>query len=1159
MIDLLTRKIFIVSVLLVLATEAHLNAQTAGDRLAWNDQEEEWITETLEGIVQRDDSQSARPITSVEFRLPAGYTPWYDGTNRGKLSARDFVRLSKLTELNSLELNGFKFQSKDLAILAGHENLKTLVLANTSIDELCVKHIVGISGLESLELRHIYIKDFAILIPLENLEALSELKLNAFHGSGQNEADWIRSVRWAAATKAYDGIANSRPANNEHRGGMSDKDLVVLSKLNLDSLSLSLTRVTDEGVRQIVEMFPNLKKLDISRTDLGRKGLHQISRLKKLESLNISMTPVSLENATGLSQLTNLRELILYGAPVTDRGLKSVLPGKNLVSLNLDNTLITGFSIELIGALPNLSELRFDNTKIDFQGLKQLAEMQNKFDFRKVLVSSGRCIPAADGRFLMLDLKRLGMNDEDAAFLADFPETTQLELSGNQLTNEVLNYVVALESLRSLKLANTGVNDLGISQLTPLGSLRSIDVRNTNVTLSGLCELFVEGQGRTPEEALKISGFHLNTSSTHGWNLNLTNEGVTDEDLSMIIRIPGIRRLVLRGNQITDRGLESLSHHSELEAVWLREENITGKSLSHLATIPNLTTLLLIDARIENEDLKLLDQFPKLESLNLCGCAINETAVPYLSRLQSLSMLFVDTGTFGKDSLEELVNQRPGLMVHESQRTDIACLRGRKRQNMSRSMDSNHAKDRYRVSTRIATHAIPRFLGDEFLEEAIAVGSLQNNKVQREDFAAMSRLESLESISISNVDLPIGTFDLIDSLPNLKSLSFYRSNLGTNQLRDVPVIQQISTLGLENSSVTQEELNDLPNLPNLKTLRIGGTGTSITDLDFVQRMPNLESLSLFRTNIDGDDFASIKELTNLKNLRVGQTSVSDGLDHLSKLENLHSIDLSNTRINNDSIQYLEKLSNLKHLDLGGTMVSASRIKSLGEVLPKLSVSSIMAINDRDYELLGSFHESGFRYVIDQEGNVIDIQLHNAFVDYQLLAAIQQLKNLNSIGLGKHWAAKFLADPPRLNSQVSDINISGINVTACLLQRLVESFELDKLRFSGCHLSADAVELIGQQTQLTELEIHNCPFTDDNVAMLAGLKNLTDLKLNFTSVSDRSMKTIKGFHRLQRLEIIRAHVTDQGLVLLADLPDLKAVNAQLTNVKFRIPFRFMVTR
>ena len=102
----------------------------------------------------------------------------------------------------------------------------------------------------------------------------------------------------------------------------------------LSSLKLGATSVTDNALKTELPRMTQLKKLDLSQTQIGDKTLETIGDLGGLEWLNLWGTQVTDSGLMKLKDLSKLRKIYLWQSQVTKEGaaaLKKELPDLEVI------------------------------------------------------------------------------------------------------------------------------------------------------------------------------------------------------------------------------------------------------------------------------------------------------------------------------------------------------------------------------------------------------------------------------------------------------------------------------------------------------------------------------------------------------------------------------------------------------------------------------------------------------------------------------------------------------------------------------------------------------------------------------------------------------------------------------------------------------------
>jgi hypothetical protein len=122
-----------------------------------------------------------------------------------------------------------------------------------------------------------------------------------------------------------------------------------------DVIRLDHTLLRDDDLVQLDDLKPNLRRVNLSRTQLSDRGLARLCELHGLEQLRLSSPRVTDAGMAHVAKLRQLRFLHLLDMPISDLGLDQLHGLENLESLYLDRTNVTDDGLaRLIQALPNV-------------------------------------------------------------------------------------------------------------------------------------------------------------------------------------------------------------------------------------------------------------------------------------------------------------------------------------------------------------------------------------------------------------------------------------------------------------------------------------------------------------------------------------------------------------------------------------------------------------------------------------------------------------------------------------------------------------------------------------------------------------------------------------------------------------------------------------
>jgi Leucine-rich repeat (LRR) protein len=159
---------------------------------------------------------------------------------------------------------------------------------------------------------------------------------------------------------------------------------------------------------------------------------------------------------------------------------------------------------------------------------------------------------------------------------------TQASIEGSQL-----NLLTDLTQLDELVLDQGTITDSSFRDLIALRSLRHLRLRNSPLTDTAVANLTV---GDLPN--LQI--------------LNLPQSAFSAEGLNRIKRLPKLVQLRLGASKIDDRACEVISQFPKLQSLHLIGPKLSDSALEHLATAPELASLYIDDCKLSDEAWKLL-------------------------------------------------------------------------------------------------------------------------------------------------------------------------------------------------------------------------------------------------------------------------------------------------------------------------------------------------------------------------------------------------------------------------------------------------------------------------------------------------------------------------------------------------------------------------
>jgi hypothetical protein len=371
------------------------------------------------------------------------------------------------------------------------------------------------------------------------------------------------------------------------------------------------------------------------------------------------------------------------------RGLLATLDDDgNVVSITAGEVM----SDELLGqlkTLPKLRELDVESAKqITPAGLKSLgalAALQKLSLYGLYHNKEGLGDAAVQSIVALKSLRELRLNgcgttDVGMRLLEGMPQLRHLELYGEaRLTDAALASVAKLKRLTHLSLDSYVGTEQGWMRFSK-DALRSLAV------LQELEHLHLVGQDVAAEtlqfprlKTLSLGGASVDDAcapriaACRGLqSLNLVYTNISDEGLQTLADLPELRRLNLDSRVVTDAGIKHLKRLPKLQHVSLRASRLTDESLQHLAEI---TTLKRVDLNASGEPgvnvgkcftIAGVERLKALPALHTLWLTNFESAGGFLGlkELSQLRSLTLMMANVRDDELDALEEALPNTTIH---------------------------------------------------------------------------------------------------------------------------------------------------------------------------------------------------------------------------------------------------------------------------------------------------------------------------------------------------------------------------------------------------------------------------------------------------------------------------------------------------------------
>lgn len=132
------------------------------------------------------------------------------------------------------------------------------------------------------------------------------------------------------------------------------------------------------------------------------------------------------------------------------------------------------------------------------------------------------------------------------------------------------------------------------------------------------------------------------------------SDGVTNESLAQLKRLPQLRRLHLRDSGVTDEGLVHLRGLTELEELTLECPAVTDAGLIHLRDLHNLRLLSLEGTQVTGAGLEHLAKHSQLRKLYLSDSQLTDEGLEQLANFDQLATLTLSKTQVTGEGVERL-------------------------------------------------------------------------------------------------------------------------------------------------------------------------------------------------------------------------------------------------------------------------------------------------------------------------------------------------------------------------------------------------------------------------------------------------------------------------------------------------------------------------
>ncbi|MFN3192086.1 MAG: hypothetical protein ACE361_16360 [Aureliella sp.] len=578
---------------------------------------------------------------------------------------------------------------------------------------------------------------------------------------------------------------------------------------------------------------------------------------------------------------------------------------------------------------------------------------------------------------------------------------------------------------------------------------------------------------------------------TRGIDPGFVQDGLADEDLAMLQRIPALNRLSLANRpKYTDKGLSYLSGLSELTELNLSHSDLKGYGLGHLSGLNNLRHVDLSSCHwLNDESAKYLEHLGQVRSISLDGKS-NE----WFSNDIWKRAIQVDPSYHEQFSISMLERLRGGL-------TDSGLAHVAKLDKLT---------ELSLVKTRITDKGLSRLVALKQLQRL----DLSRTAVTDAGLKHLLQLKDLRALKLNYTYVSDVGLAHLAKLPHLESLELVGTNISSDGILVLRHLESLKTLAINSTRMSDETLEHLRHFQNLEQVSLSGYRHSFKGLIRLSREnPRLELFDLLvdsglaSLGIDGQTVS-----LDLKEQSVGKAELAV----VASLRDIESLDVSNSTVGDEALKVISQMPKLNYLNLIGSRVTSEGLDQLqGTRLTRLPIgestlsfaAAMKLLTDRQgLSVQEALKAIGVFPYGDRMPTEVDCRaIRLAGTD---LAKLSQFKPMTKLLL------------PKMRISESDYgDLASLPV-------------LRQLWLRGARVTAQAVELLGSQTSIRELFATDCEMDAQALAAFKTLPNLEVLNLSGTLKRDSDFKLMAVPDSLHTL------ILDSQIVSTSRLKELK---------------------
>lgn len=282
------------------------------------------------------------------------------------------------------------------------------------------------------------------------------------------------------------------------------------------------------------------------------------------------------------------------------------------------------------------------------------------------------------------------------------------------------------------------------------------------------------------------------------------------------------------------------------------------------------------DSNVSGVFIEQLVNQKSLEVLSLKGegWQLNETHLEWISKVQTLDALYLESDRLTDDAIQHL-----------------SQLSGLKRLQISSEM--------------ITDEGVANALQNLSLERLIVNGK----KIRGTFLNQLKNAGTITSLSLAHTGIDEESFAALSKVPSLQNLTLSGCHKLTDQTISTLVLNEtLETLVLNDTQVGEQTLSKLVTYPRLERLYLSETSVADSQMTYLAFMPGLERVILDHTEITSKGIVELSKSQSIKHLSVNDCQHLDSacIRTLQKMNNLASLEIRRSGIRRTTISRLRK-------------------------------------------------------------------------------------------------------------------------------------------------------------------------------------------------------------------------------------------------------------